>query len=60
MQLPAAFRPSMNSLPPMYAWPRSVKQVFLAAAIVGVLLAYALLAGGIIAILAVFAEWFGA
>ena len=56
MQLPTVFRPEISSWPPMYAWPRSVKRTLLAASILVVLVAYMLLAGGIIAGLAVLAE----
>lgn len=57
MQLPAVFRPAfVNSFPPMYAWPKQVKRALLAVSVVVVLAAYALLAGGVIAVLAVLAE----
>jgi hypothetical protein len=56
MQLPAVFRPAIQSFPPMYTWPRSVKRVLLALSIMVVLAAYVLLAGGVIATLAVLAE----
>lgn len=56
MQLPAVFRPSFNSLPPMYAWPRSVKRALLTLAVLLVIVAYLLLAGGIIASLAILAD----
>jgi hypothetical protein len=56
MQLPTVFRSSSNSLPPMYAWPRSVKRALLALSVLVVIVAYLLLAGGVIAALAVLAE----
>jgi hypothetical protein len=59
MQLPAAFRPSTASLPPIYAWPQSIKRVLLVLSILVVIGAYLLLAGGIIAGLAVLAEILG-
>jgi hypothetical protein len=40
----------------MYAWPRSVKQALLAFSVLVVIAAYILLAGGIIATLAILAE----
>lgn len=56
MQLPTVFRPQINSLPPMYAWPRSLKQALLAFSVLVVIAAYIFLAGGIIAALAVLAQ----
>jgi hypothetical protein len=56
MQLPTVFRPQISSLPPMYAWPRSVKKALLTFSILVVIAAYILLAGGIIAALAVLAQ----
>ena len=57
MQLPTVFdRSSYPTLPPMYAWPRYVKRALLGLAILAVLTAYTLLAGGVVAILAVLAE----
>jgi hypothetical protein len=56
MQLPTVFRSSSNPLPPMYAWPRSVKRALLALSVLVVIVAYLLLAGGVIAALAVLAE----
>jgi hypothetical protein len=55
MQLPTVFRSSSN-LPPMYAWPRKVKRALLALSVALVVAAYLLLAGGVIAALAVLAE----
>jgi len=55
MQLPTAFRPTVSP-PPMYSWPPMVKRIVLTLSILGVVAAYALLAGGIVAILAVLAE----
>ena len=43
----------------MYTWPRAVKQVLLALSVLVVIAAYILLAGGIIAMLAVLAERMG-
>ncbi len=40
----------------MYAWPRLVKRVVLALSVLTVVVAYVLLAGGIVAALAVLAE----
>lgn len=59
MQLPTVFRQDVSSLPPMYAWPRIVKQLLLAFSVLMVVAAYILLAGGIIAMLAVLAERMG-
>lgn len=56
MQLPTVFRSSTHPLPPMYAWPRSVKRVLLTLSVLAVIAAYLLLAGGVIAALAVLAE----
>lgn len=56
MQLPTVFRSSIHPLPPMYAWPRSVKRALLTLSVLVVITAYLLLAGGIIAALAVLAE----
>jgi hypothetical protein len=55
MQLPTVFRPTFT-LPPMYAWPRFVKRIVLTLSVLAVVVAYVLLAGGIIAALAVLAE----
>ncbi len=59
MQLPTVFRPTIGSFPPMYAWPRSVKRLLLALSVLLVIGAYLLLAGGVIAALAVLAESVG-
>lgn len=40
----------------MYAWPRYVKRILLLLAVLAVLIAYVLLAGGVVAIMAVLAE----
>ena len=56
MQLPSVFRPTMSPPPPMYSWPPMIKRVVLMLSILGVAAAYVLLAGGIVAILAVLAE----
>ena len=58
MQLPATFRPT-TSIPPMYTWPRSVKRILLTLLVLGVVGAYVLLGGGIIAFMALLAEWLG-
>jgi hypothetical protein len=54
MQLPTVIRPAF--LPPMYAWPRMVKRIVLALSVLAVVVAYMLLAGGIVAALAVLAD----
>ena len=59
MQLPIVFQPQISSLPPMYAWPRPIKQVLLAVSVLVVIAAYIILAGGIIAALAVLAQMMG-
>lgn len=59
MQLPTVFKPTFISLPPMYAWPRFIKRTLLVLAILAVLVAYTLLAGGFVAIIAVLAERVG-
>lgn len=59
MQLPIVSRASMISVPPMYLWPRAVKRMLLYSAVVATILAYILLGGGIIALLALLAEWVG-
>ena len=56
MQLPTVFNASITSFPPLYTWPRFVKRVLLGLAIVAVLAAYMLLAGGMVAIVAVLTE----
>jgi hypothetical protein len=43
----------------MYTWPRSLKRLLLTLLILGIVGAYLLLGGGIIALLALFAEWVG-
>ena len=55
MHLPTVFRPTVSP-PPMYSWPPMIKRVVLMLSVLGVAVAYALLAGGIVAILAVLAE----
>jgi hypothetical protein len=40
----------------MYAWPRPLKRVLLALSVLAVLAAYVLLAGGVIAVLAILAN----
>lgn len=59
MQLPAVFRPQISSFPPLYAWPRLAKHILLAFSIVVVIAAYILLAGGIVAGLAILARGVG-
>ncbi len=59
MHLPTVFRPTLASPPPMYAWPPVIKRVVLALSVLGVLAAYVLLAGGVVAVLAVLAERVG-
>ncbi len=59
MQLPVAFRSSGASVPPMYTWPRSIKRLLLAVLVLAVVGAYLLLAGGVIAFLALLAKWMG-
>ncbi|MBN1219927.1 MAG: hypothetical protein JXM69_13440 [Anaerolineae bacterium] len=54
MQLPTVIRPTF--LPPMYAWPRAVKRTVLTLSVLAVVIAYVLLAGGIVAALAVLAD----
>lgn len=56
MQIPAIFRLSSSSLPPLYTWPRSIKRTLLTLAVVIVISAYLLLGGGLVALLAVLAE----
>ena len=56
MQLPTVFNTPFTSLPPMYAWPRLVKQTLFTLAVVVVLAAYVLLAGGVVTVLALLAE----
>ena len=55
MQLPTVYWPTFSP-PPMYAWPRLVKRIVLALSVLAVVVAYILLAGGIVAALAVLAE----
>ncbi len=59
MQLPVTFRPSAVSMPPMYTWPRSLKRVLLVVLVFAVITAYLLLAGGLVAFLALMAQWVG-
>ena len=56
MQIPAIFRFSSSSLPPLYTWPRSIKRTLLTLAVVIVISAYLLLGVGLVALLAVLAE----
>jgi hypothetical protein len=55
MQLPTVFR-TTQPMPPMYAWPRSLKRVLLTLSVLIVIAAYLLLAGGVIGALAILAE----
>jgi hypothetical protein len=55
VQLPAAISSSFVSIPPMYTWPKAVKRLMLFGAVLIVIVAYALLGGGLIALLAVMA-----
>lgn len=57
MQLPNVFRSS--AIPPLYTWPRSLKRVLLTLSVMAVITAYVLMGGGIIAFLAILAEWLG-
>jgi len=59
MQLPVVSRANIVSLPPMYAWPQTVKRALLFGAVLGVIGAYVLLGGGIIALLALLTQWAG-
>jgi len=54
MQLPTVLRPTLSP-PPMYAWPRLVKRMILALSVLAVVVAYLLLAGGVVAAMAVLA-----
>ncbi len=56
MHLPTVFRPAIRPLPPMYTWPRSIKRALLALSVIAVIMAYVLLAGGVIGALAVLAD----
>ena len=59
MQMPTFFRPTFTSFPPMYAWPPLVKRVVLTFSVLAVVVAYILLAGGLVAALAVLAQGMG-
>jgi hypothetical protein len=56
MQFPTTLRPTIGSVPPIYAWPRTVKQILLGLSVIGVIFAYMLLTGGFLAMLAIAAE----
>jgi hypothetical protein len=43
----------------MYTWSPALKRAMLTFAVLGVVVAYVLLGGGIIAFLAIFAQWLG-
>ena len=57
MQLPNVFRPV--TIPPLYTWPRSLKRILLTLSVIAVIAAYLLMGSGIIAFLAILAEWIG-
>ena len=57
MKLPMLTPSSFISAPPLHAWPDPIKQILLTFIVVTVLVAYMLLAGGIIAFLVVLAQW---
>jgi hypothetical protein len=59
MQLPNLFRPPALFVRPLYLWPRSLKRALLIVSVLAVVAAYLLMGGGIIAFLAVLAEWIG-
>ena len=59
MQLPNLFRPPAIFVRPLYRWPRSLKRALLIMSVLAVVAAYLLMGGGIIAFLAVLAEWIG-
>jgi hypothetical protein len=50
---PSSFVPG----PPLHAWPNPIKRILLTFMVVMVLVAYMLLAGGIIAFLVMLAQW---
>jgi hypothetical protein len=56
MELPTVTRLSFPTMPPLYAWPRFAKRALLVLTVVTVVGAYALLAGGALAALALLAE----
>jgi hypothetical protein len=43
----------------MYAWPRPIKRLLLGLSVLAVIAAYILLAGGLIATLAILSQWVG-
>ena len=58
MKLSILASPSfVSDLPPLHAWPDPIKRIVLTFMVVMVLVAYMLLAGGIIALLVVLAQW---
>jgi hypothetical protein len=58
MKMSSILAPSLFvSAPPLHAWPDPIKRILLTLMIVMVLVAYLLLAGGIIAFLVVLAGW---
>ncbi|GEM_PF-1359522 len=58
MQLPVTLVPSIfTSMPPLHAWPSPIKRTLLTFAVLLVVVAYMLLGGGLIALLAVLAQW---
>ncbi|MDM8521363.1 hypothetical protein QUF64_15055 [Anaerolineales bacterium HSG6] len=56
MHLPIISRPAIVGLPPLHVWPKPVKQVILYCAVIIVSLAYLLLGGGLLALIAVVLE----
>jgi hypothetical protein len=56
MKLPMLTLSSFISAPPLHAWPDPIKQILLAFMVVTVLVAYMLLAGGVIAFLVMLAQ----
>lgn len=57
MKLPILAPSSFVSVPPLHAWPDPIKRILLTFMVIMVLVAYMLLAGGIIAFLVVLAWW---
>lgn len=59
MKLSVLAPSSFVSMPPLHAWPGPIKRTVLTFAVVMVLVAYILLAGGTIALLILLAQWIG-
>ena len=57
MKLSILVPSSFISVPPLHAWPDPIKRILLTLMVVMVLVAYMLLAGGIIAFLIVLTQW---